>query len=80
MQDIDASDGEKETATDKEASKPWLIIILCGIIIAIGLGGFYVLEQPGDSLGFRLHKNSPDRFNLPRLCNVTTDPSPFRIY
>lgn len=34
-----------ETVPDKDAWNPWWIIVLCGVIIAIGLGGFYVIRK-----------------------------------
>ena len=34
-----------EPVTDKDAWSPWWIIVICGVIIAIGLGGFYVIRK-----------------------------------
>ena len=35
----------EEHAGDTDAWSPWWIIIICGVIIAIGLGGFYVIRK-----------------------------------
>ena len=35
----------EEHASDTDAWSPWWIIIICGVIIAIGLGGFYVIRK-----------------------------------
>lgn len=48
-QDSGTDDGIMENPTEKDVWNPWWTIVICGVIIAIGFGGFYVIRKKRES-------------------------------